>query len=101
MLRLLIIVALVYLLYRVFTRWMLGRSPLSGRTVDRRDAGAIDDVMVKDPQCEVYFPKRKAVQARIDGRDLFFCSIECRDRFLENHGHGDSEPDEHGKDGRS
>ncbi|MFZ0613300.1 MAG: hypothetical protein WAM73_13760 [Desulfobacterales bacterium] len=101
MLRLLIIGALVYLLYRVFTRWMLGHSPLFGRTVDHRDAGAIDDVMVKDPQCEVYFPKRKAVQARIDGRDLYFCSTECRDRFLENLGHGDSEPNGHGKDGRS
>ncbi|MFZ0134133.1 MAG: hypothetical protein WAK95_16460 [Desulfobacterales bacterium] len=101
MLRLLIIVALVYLLYRVFTRWMLGHSPLSGKTVDHRDAGAIDDVMVKDPQCEVYFPKRKAVQARIDGRDHFFCSTECRDRFLENHGQTDREPNGHGKDGMS
>lgn len=101
MLRLLIFVALVYFLYRVFTRWMLGHFPKAGKTVDHRDAGAIDDVMVKDPQCDVYFPKRKAVQARVEGRDLFFCSTECRDRFFEHHGHGDSEPDEQGKDGRS
>ena len=84
MLRLLIIAALVYFLYRVFTRWMMGHSASSGGSVDHRDAGAIDDIMVKDPQCEVFFPKNEAVRARIGGRDLFFCSTECRDKFLEN-----------------
>lgn len=84
MLRLLIIAALVYLLYRVLTRWMVGHSSLSGGSVDHGGANAIDDIMVKDPQCEVYFPKRKAVSARIDGRDVFFCSTECRDKFIEN-----------------
>jgi YHS domain-containing protein len=84
MLRLLIIGVLVYFLYRVFTRWMVGHSASSGGAVNHRGAGAIDDIMVKDPQCEVFFPKNEAVRARIDGRDLFFCSTECRDKFLEN-----------------
>ena len=89
MLRLLIIAALVYFLYRIFTRWMVGHSASSGRSVDRREAGAIDDIMVKDPQCEVFFPKNEAVRARIGGRELFFCSTECRDKFLENHPHAE------------
>ena len=89
MLRLLIIGALVYLLYRVFTRWMVGHSASSGGAVNHRDAGAIDDIMVKDPQCEVFFPKNEAVRARIGGRELFFCSTECRDKFLENHPHAE------------
>jgi len=89
MLRLLIIGALVYLLYRVFTRWMVGHSASSGGAVNHRNAGAIDDIMVKDPQCEVFFPKNEAVLARIDGRDLFFCSTECRDKFLENQSHAE------------
>jgi len=84
MLRLLIIAALVYFLYRMFTRWMAGHSASSGGAVNHRDADAIDDIMVKDPQCEVFFPKNEAVRARIGGRDLFFCSTECRDKFLEN-----------------
>jgi YHS domain-containing protein len=90
MFRLLIIGALIYLFYRLFSRWRLGRSPSSAGSVDHRDAGAIDDIMVKDPQCEVYFPKRKAVQARIDGRNLFFCSTACRDKFLENQPHDEN-----------
>ena len=84
MLRLLIIGVLVYFLYRIFTRWMVGHSASSGGAVNHRDKGAIDDIMVKDPQCEVFFPKNEAVRASIDGRDLFFCSTECRDKFLEN-----------------
>jgi hypothetical protein len=50
MLRLLIIGVLVYFLYRIFTRWMVGHSASSGGAVNHRDKGAIDDIMVKDPQ---------------------------------------------------
>ena len=82
MLRLLIIAGLVYLLYRAFNSWLLKHRPPSGGTVADRHSGAIDDIMVKDPQCNVYFPKRKAVRATIDGQELFFCSTECRDQYL-------------------
>ena len=85
MLRLLIIAGLVYLLYRAFNSWLLKHRPPSNGSVADRNSEAIDDIMVKDPQCNVYFPKRKAVRATIDGQELFFCSTECRDHyFLEN-----------------
>jgi len=48
-------------------------------------AGEIDDVMIKDPFCEAYFPKRNGVHLRVDREDLYFCSTACRDKFLESH----------------
>ena len=82
MLRLLIIAGLIYLLYRAFKSWMIKVGHRSDGSVDGGDRGAIDDIMVKDPQCHVYFPKRKAVQAAADGEELYFCSAECRDKYL-------------------
>jgi len=41
-----------------------------------------DDIMVKDPVCEIYFPKRNGFRAKLGGKDLYFCSKECRDKFL-------------------
>jgi YHS domain-containing protein len=41
--------------------------------------------MIKDPFCEIYFPKKDGVHLRIDGKDLYFCSEECRDKFLEKY----------------
>jgi len=42
----------------------------------------IDNVMVKDPYCEVYFAKRDGVHLNIKGRDEYFCSKVCADKFL-------------------
>lgn len=41
----------------------------------------VDDVMVKDPQCGAYFPQRKAVALNDAGEELYFCSVDCRDRY--------------------
>ncbi|MBU1163547.1 MAG: hypothetical protein KKA75_05285 [Proteobacteria bacterium] len=38
--------------------------------------------MIKDPFCETYFPKRNGVHLLVDGKDLYFCSTECRDKFI-------------------
>ena len=48
--------------------------------------GQIDDDMVKDPYCGVYFAKRDGVLLRHQGKDIYFCSEECRDNFLSSTG---------------
>jgi YHS domain-containing protein len=48
-----------------------------------KKTGEIDDVMVKDPFCGIYFTKRDGVHLNIEGEDLYFCSKECIDNFLE------------------
>jgi YHS domain-containing protein len=47
-----------------------------------RSVGQVDDVMIKDPFCEAYFPKRNAVHLNLDGKDLHFCSVECKNKYL-------------------
>jgi YHS domain-containing protein len=54
------------------------KNALSGK----KPPGQIDDIMVKDPFCDVYFPKREGIHLNINGEDLYFCSTECRDKFI-------------------
>ncbi len=77
-LRLLILVALAYLFYRL-VRVVLG--PYRG--VDRRRANGVIDEMVQDPNCKTYIPKRDAIRRTVAGREYFFCSKECADKFEE------------------
>ncbi|MBW2571642.1 MAG: hypothetical protein JRE61_04565 [Deltaproteobacteria bacterium] len=82
--RLLILLGIVYLCYRFLKSWIL-KEPSSHQTVSGKKAGEIDNVMVKDPYCGVYFARKDGVDLKIDGQDLYFCSQECRDNFVENH----------------
>jgi len=79
--RLLIFLAVAYLAFRFLKSWL---GPGRTGTVDRGGAGRIDDEMVQDPFCRIYFPKRSAVRLTHQGQDLFFCSAHCRDKFLED-----------------
>jgi len=85
--RLIIFGALIYLAYRAVKSWMSAGSQASSK-MTRRAAGEIDDIMVKDPICEVYFPRRNGVPLTFEGRELLFCSPECRDKFIEQNKEG-------------
>jgi hypothetical protein len=80
MLRLIAILVVAYVAYRVVRSWVLGRT--AARQVKTRAAGRIDDVMVQDPQCGAYFARRDGVPLNHEGRELLFCSLKCRERFL-------------------
>jgi uncharacterized protein len=45
-----------------------------------------DDVMIKDPQCGIYFAKRDAVIVQEDGRTHYFCSEACKEKYLAEKG---------------
>jgi uncharacterized protein len=38
--------------------------------------------MIKDPYCQAYFPRRNAVHLNFRGSDLYFCSKNCRDKYI-------------------
>jgi YHS domain-containing protein len=81
--RLLILLGLVYLGYRALKSWVF-KEKLSQPAEFGKKTGEIDDVMVKDPYCDIYFAKRDGVHLNMNGRDLYFCSKECKEKYLEN-----------------
>jgi YHS domain-containing protein len=40
-------------------------------------------VMIKDPVCGIYFPQREGIELQHGGQTHMFCSVACRDRFLD------------------
>lgn len=78
MLRLLLLLIIGVLVYRA----LKPRSVNNDREKDRSAAMA-DDVMVQDPVCGIYFPRRDAVTLDSAAGQICFCSSDCRDRYLE------------------
>lgn len=88
--RLLILLGLIYLGYRALKSYLtssgLFQKTSSQKPVSGKATREIDDVMIKDPYCEVYFPKRNGVHLKVEGKDLYFCSSECKEKYLASHG---------------
>ena len=81
MIRFIILAVVGYVFYRVLKSWMFP-DPDASKTVADKNIGKIDDVMIKDPYCEAYFPRRNAVHLNFRGRDLYFCSAACKDKYV-------------------
>lgn len=79
---LLLFIAVVLLVYRV-AKWLQAGTSGAVGTQQPRNLN-IDDVMLKDPICGTYFPRREAVTVEHGGEIHMFCSAACRDRFLED-----------------
>ena len=82
--KLLILLLIGYLAYRSLKSWILNSSQQS--TMQGNTAAEIDDEMVKDPYCGVYFAKRDGVLLRHQGQDIYFCSEACKEKYSTSSG---------------
>jgi YHS domain-containing protein len=60
----------------------------SQKAAFEKKTGEIDNVMVKDPYCNIYFARRDGVHLSLKGKDVYFCSTECKEKFLEKQAKG-------------
>jgi len=74
--RILILVILGYILYRMVKRMM---APRPG--VEKTAPGAAVDELVKDPACNTYVALGSAEKRVIGGKEVAFCSKACADRY--------------------
>lgn len=79
--RLLLLIFIVYMAYLAGKAWLRRTLQAPGANGSRQPK--IDDVMIKDPVCGIYFPRREGVELNQGGQSYRFCSTACRDRFLE------------------
>jgi YHS domain-containing protein len=70
--RFLVFILLIYIVYRLFRKKEPRRR--TGNSSSPRE-------LVQDPQCQIYFPKDKALSLKSNGETLYFCSEECRKAF--------------------
>jgi len=78
--RILVLALLFYILFRLLTggKKQVKKSSRSGLESH--------DVLVEDPVCKVCVPKKQAVTLEKDGKVLYFCSPECREKFIVSKG---------------
>jgi len=67
---------IVYWLYRFFK--VLNKGSKTPKAV-KQPSG----IMVKDEICNTYLPKEDAYKEVYAGKDYYFCSPECRQKFLD------------------
>jgi len=80
MIKILIYLLLIYIVYKVLRSLVTPAESSARRSYGER--GAVDDIMIKDPVCEIYFPKKDGICINVDGNEVCFCSKECRDKFI-------------------
>ncbi len=81
---------LIFLLLLLVVRALIARLFGTGRKASRmrarggsgRARATVRGRMVKDPQCGIYVATDLAVHIRRKNMNLYFCSEECRDKFL-------------------
>ena len=57
-----------------------------GPRIDHPDQPVRDlGPMVRDHVCNTFLPKSRALTARLDSDEHYFCSEECRQKFLAEH----------------
>jgi YHS domain-containing protein len=80
MFRLLLGLGLGYLGYRAIKKvaGSLGLWPQAPKPLADNEP----DVLVQDPVCKTFIPRREALQTQKDGKVYFFCSEGCLKRFL-------------------
>jgi YHS domain-containing protein len=87
--RFLIFALLCYILYRLIKSLALPSPRKSGEPFSKpgesftQPRKVITDEMVIDPHCRVYIPKREALTAKIGGETVYFCSEECKKKYLQ------------------
>jgi YHS domain-containing protein len=84
MIKFLILAVVGYVFYRALKSVMIDSRASSSRDAQQGPTD-VDDVLVQDPVCKTYIPQRNGIHIRRNGQLIFFCSEECRDRYLEDH----------------
>jgi YHS domain-containing protein len=79
--KVLIVLILIYVGYKVVTSL---RRIKSRETGDDRGYAAPPkgEDLVQDPFCATYVPKSQSYVKEIDGREKYFCSRECCEKYL-------------------
>jgi len=80
LLRFLLYSLFFYVIYRFIRYLFLPRKSGQSPSSLNKNSG----VMIKDEICNTYLPKEDAVKEIHEGKEYFFCSQECRRKFLES-----------------
>ena len=72
----------VLIIYLAYVVWKFIRGPKK-RAERPRETKSLPHMMVHDETCNTYLPVEEAIKEIYEGREYYFCSKECRQKFLD------------------
>ncbi len=81
MLKLVLLAAVVYILYRFFIN---DKRKLLEKEKKEREERIRSEEMVQDPVCGTYVDKSSAITVRRGNDVYYFCSYDCRKKYIES-----------------
>ena len=78
--RLLIWLIVGFLVYTVFQMIKQAMLKPPGAPPEKTSRG---EEMVHDPECGAYVPRSDAIKTQTKDKTRYFCSTDCRDKYLE------------------
>lgn len=86
MIRFILLAGLIFLLYKIISRSAKSVKPGTNGNSQSRSRSTGGEDLMEDPVCHTYVPVSQAFKKEISGKDYYFCSEKCRDKYTsENH----------------
>lgn len=84
-------ILILCILFYIFFRLLFGGKKVPRNTGSKTGQGgqlSSQDILVEDPVCHTYVPKKQAISWEQNDKTYYFCSEKCRESFLKK---GDKE----------
>lgn len=85
-LRIVVLLFLFYIVYRLLFKDKKGLQGKPSRSPSGSSALPAQDVLVEDPFCHAFVPKRNAIKLKQGTETLYFCSEKCYEAYLSQKG---------------
>jgi YHS domain-containing protein len=86
-LRVLILLGLFYVLFRLLIGSDRGERRATEQPESPDSSGLVaSDILKEDPVCNTLIPTREAFTLKNNGKTLYFCSSNCRRKFITSQG---------------
>ena len=75
-----LIIYFIYLVWKFISR---PKKKTPSQAQSQTQARRLPQMMVKDETCNTYLPIEEAIKETCQGKDYYFCSRDCRQKFLD------------------
>lgn len=80
MLRFFVFIILIYVLYKLVNT-VRQLKPAKSENSQFKSSSAGGEDLVEDPVCHTYVPLSQAYQKEISGKNYYFCSKQCSEKY--------------------
>ena len=81
MFRFIVFILLIYLIYKIVNNFRKIK-PESSENSQYKSPPAVEEDLVEDPVCHTYVPLSQAYRKEISGKEYYFCSQQCCEKYI-------------------